>query len=151
MNSVCLSVRPSVHPLFLANVLQMFLNLQMLFISDIEWSVLKMSFMLLKVRLQGHTKIFRCITAYGKKISNRVNPSKAENFLKSNIFFMLFSLCFLFFFCSHFCHNIVKMTLGLPKTCKSIKKWKVKIFAYLIFFFLFLPSTIFFQLFKLLY
>ena len=65
---ICLSVRPSVHALTTVNVLQMFKNLYMLFISDIEWSVLKMSFMWLKVRLQGHTKIFRCITAYGKKI-----------------------------------------------------------------------------------
>ena len=39
---------------------------------DIEWSRLKMSFMLLKVRLQGHTKFFSpCITAYGEKIFKR--------------------------------------------------------------------------------
>ena len=59
---VCLSVRPSVHAV---NILQMFLIFYMFFISDIEWTVLKMICMALSVRLERHTKVFRYISAYG--------------------------------------------------------------------------------------
>ena len=62
--SVCLSVRRSVRALTLVNILRMFWNLEMLLISDIEWSVLKILCMGLKVHLQRHTKVFRCITAF---------------------------------------------------------------------------------------
>ena len=47
---VCLSVRPSVHALTVVNILQ--ISLHMLFISDIEGTVLKMIRMRLSVLLQ---------------------------------------------------------------------------------------------------
>ena len=69
--SVCnltyINVGPSVHALTLVNILQMSLNLYMLFISDIEWTVVKMVCMGLRVRLQIYTNVFRYIKAYGGK------------------------------------------------------------------------------------
>ena len=62
-----LSIRPSVHALTLVNILQMSWNLYMLFIVDIEWTMVKMVCMGLRVRLQRHTKVFRYIKAYGGK------------------------------------------------------------------------------------
>ena len=53
-----LSVCPSVHILSVVNILQMSLNLYMLFISDVEWTILKIICMGLWVRLQTHTKVF---------------------------------------------------------------------------------------------
>ena len=53
MHSIYLSVRPSVHALTAVNIFQMSLNLYMLFISDIEWTVLKIMCMGLRVRLMG--------------------------------------------------------------------------------------------------
>ena len=46
------------------NILQTSLNLQILFISDIKWTILKMICMGLSLRSQKHTKVFRCISAY---------------------------------------------------------------------------------------
>ena len=66
LHSVCLSVHPFLHALILLNMLQMYWNLFMLFISDIEWSVLKMLCIRLKIRLQRQTKVFWYITAYGR-------------------------------------------------------------------------------------
>ena len=57
MHSICLSVRPFVRALTVVNILQMSLNLYMLFILDIEWRVLKMICMGLSVRLQRHIKV----------------------------------------------------------------------------------------------
>ena len=54
--SVCLPVRSSVHALTVINILQMSLNLHMLFISDIEWTVLKMICIRLSVRLLRRNK-----------------------------------------------------------------------------------------------
>ena len=54
MHSVSLSVRPSVRALTVVNILQMSLNLCMLFISDIECAALKLIWMGLNVRLQTH-------------------------------------------------------------------------------------------------
>ena len=59
MHSICLSVHPFVHALTVINILQMSLNLYMLFISDIEKTVLKMICMGLSVCLQRQTKVFR--------------------------------------------------------------------------------------------
>ena len=64
MHSVC----PSVRTLTLVNILQVFWNWYMLFISDIAWTVLKMVYIRLMVCLQRHTKVFRYITVYGEKI-----------------------------------------------------------------------------------
>ena len=64
MHSVFLSDRPSVHALNLLNILEMSWNLHMLFISDIEWTVVKIVCMELRVRLLRHTKAFRYIKAY---------------------------------------------------------------------------------------
>ena len=74
---VCLSVRPSlypsVHTLSLVNILQKSWNLNMLFISDIAWTVLKMVCMRQTVYLQRHTKIFRYIKAYeGKYLKHKL-------------------------------------------------------------------------------
>ena len=63
MHSVCLSV----HALTVVNILPMPLNLYMLFISDIEWTVLKILCMV-SVRLQRDTKIFRYILTYLGKV-----------------------------------------------------------------------------------
>ena len=41
IRSVCLSVHPSMHALALVNILQKSWNLYMIFISDIEWTLLK--------------------------------------------------------------------------------------------------------------
>ena len=65
VHSVYLSVRPH-HTLTVVNILQMCFNLYLLFISDIEWTVLKMPCTVLSVRLQRHTKIFWCILEGGK-------------------------------------------------------------------------------------
>ena len=62
--SVCLSARPSVDGLNVIDILQMSLNLYMLFISDIERTVFKIICMAISARLQSRTKIFRCISAY---------------------------------------------------------------------------------------
>ena len=56
-NSVCLSVHPSVHALTFVNILQTSWNLYMLFVSDIEWTIMKMVSMRQRIRLQRHTKI----------------------------------------------------------------------------------------------
>ena len=63
---VCLSVRPSQHALAFENVLQMSLHLYIILISDVEWSVLKMIYMGLRVCLQTHTQVFRYSSAYGE-------------------------------------------------------------------------------------
>ena len=45
---------------------QMSWNLNMLFISNMAWIVLKMVYMVLTVQLQRHIKVFRYITSYGE-------------------------------------------------------------------------------------
>ena len=71
---VCLSVHPSVHALTLVNFLHMFWNLYVLFISDVEWSALKILCLELKGGPQRHTKNFRYITSYGgrEKLFKRI-------------------------------------------------------------------------------
>ena len=54
-------IRLSVHTI--VNTFQMSWNLCMLFISNIEWPVLKIVYMGLKIRLKRHTKLFRYSTA----------------------------------------------------------------------------------------
>ena len=73
MPLVYLSIHPSVHVLTLVNVLQMSWNLYMLFISHIKWTVNKMVYMGLKVRLQRHTKVLRYIKAYAQKNLKRIS------------------------------------------------------------------------------
>ena len=63
---LCLSVCLPVLHLILVNILQLSLNLCMLFISDRKWTVLKMMCVALRVRL--HTKVFRDISVYGEGI-----------------------------------------------------------------------------------
>ena len=67
-----LSVRPIVHALSLISSLQISWHLYMLFIFDAKWTILKMICMELKVYLQRRTKVFWCITAYGKKMLKRI-------------------------------------------------------------------------------
>ena len=59
--SVCLSFG---HAGTILNILCISLNLYTLFTSDIEWTVLKIIRMGLRVRLQRHTKVSRCILPY---------------------------------------------------------------------------------------
>ena len=63
MHSICLSV----HTLILENILKMS-SKHILFISDIAWTVLKIVYVGLMVRLQRHTKVFKYNMAYGTKI-----------------------------------------------------------------------------------
>ena len=57
---VCLSV---CHALILVNIYQMAWNLNMLLMSNIAWTVLKIVYMGLMVHLQRHTKVFWYIMA----------------------------------------------------------------------------------------
>ena len=79
----CLSVSTSVHALIVVSILQMSLNLYMLFISNIEWTVLKMICIELGVRLQRRAKVFPYILAYRGKV----------NLLKSIITYLYYTKC----------------------------------------------------------
>ena len=64
MHLICLPVQA----LTLVNILQLSLNLYILFISDIAWTILKMVCMRVMIHLQRHTKVFQYIMAYEEKI-----------------------------------------------------------------------------------
>ena len=93
MNSVCLSIRPTVRALTLVNIFQKSWNLYILFVSDIEWSIEKMVCMRLRVCLQRRTKFFRYIKGrqFLKRIStyftkcDEINIRQLDLFLSSNL------------------------------------------------------------------
>ena len=71
MHSVCLSVHVTEHALTLVNILQMSWNLHMLFIFDIEWTVLKKVCMGLTVRHRDIQRdlgfVYRGISAWPER------------------------------------------------------------------------------------
>ena len=102
------SVYQSMHALNLVNILQTW-NLCMLFISDIAWSVMKMVFKGLIVRLQRHLKD---ITAYG-----------GEGFLKRILTYLSWTKCNEI----NMCHSDVQKHVSHKKWYKQYKYFVYKL------------------------